>query len=570
MSNVISKNINININISKQEVHAPIKTNLNINISKNNEKIINTQELYVKIKNYQVLEFFAKVNPSDDKKTYITVYNSKEIKFVNNGLAILEDCYRCEVQEVMNGLYNLELEYPTDDNKSKYLVKDNIIKASTPNGEQPFRIYRVLENLDTTIVYAKHIFFDLVANFLMDCRHKFATCQQALEDILSSTLYKHNFTCSSNIIERSNAYYIRKNPIEAILTEENSIVSMYNAEILRDKFKIIANDSIGKDNHVIIEYKKNLLGLEKDDDNSEVVTRVIPTGLSSKDVSIMIDEIYVDSPLINNYINPIVKEYHFSDLKEDTEKGITIDEIKRQLKIKAEELFSKDHIDLPKTNYRINFLDLSSTEEYKDFKALEKVKLGDIVTVRHKEMNIDIKRKVVKYRWDCINKEYIEIELGDLKQTLSKDISNINSKVDSMAENNKNATELANKAIDRVSNLEEVNFRDLKQTLDEVEKLTTSNKAAVEFLNKSAGISSENIKVNKESIDNLDKSNRDLLEEVNKNEGDITTLKEKVKENNLTLLEEFKKLEERIKVLEDKNKTIENKEDKTSNDNNLK
>ncbi|XZL26589.1 phage tail spike protein [Clostridium perfringens] len=568
MSNVISKNLNINI--SKQEIHAPIKTNLNINISKNNEKIIKTQELYVKIKNYQVLEFFAKVNPSDDKKTYITVYDSKEIKFVNNGLAILEDCYRCEVEEVMNGLYNLELEYPTDDNKSKHLVKDNIIKTNTPNGEQPFRIYRVLENLDTTIVYAKHIFFDLVANFLMDCRHKFATCQQALEDILSSTLYKHNFTCSSNIIERSNAYYIRKNPIEAILTEENSIISMYNAEILRDKFKIIANDSIGKDNHVIIEYKKNLLGLEKDDDNSEVITRVIPTGLSSKDVSIMIDEIYVDSPLINNYINPIVKEYHFSDLKEDTEKGITINEVKRQLKIKAEELFSKDHIDLPKTNYRINFLDLSSTEEYKDFKALEKVKLGDIVTVRHKEMNIDIKRKVVKYRWDCINKEYIEIELGDLKQTLSKDISNINSKVDSMAENNKNATELANKAIDRVSNLEEVNFRDLKQTLDEVEKLTTTNKAAVEFLNKSAGISSENIKANKEAIDNLDKSNTGLSERVNKNEGDITMLNEKVKENNLTLLEEFKKLEERIKVLEGKNKTIENKEDKTSNDNNLK
>ncbi|PVE17656.1 endopeptidase [Clostridium perfringens] len=539
---------------------------LTINVGKTKNKII--KELFISTKRPSK-EVFIKVD-DPGKETYITIYDSKEIKFVSNGLSILEDCYRCEVEEVMNGLYNLELEYPTDDNKSKYLVKDNIIKASTPNGEQPFRIYRVLENLDTTIVYAKHIFFDLVANFLMDCRHKFATCQQALEDILSSTLYKHNFTCSSNIIERSNAYYIRKNPVEAILTEENSIVSMYNAEILRDKFKIIANDSIGKDNHVIIEYKKNLLGLEKDDDNSEVVTRVIPTGLSSKDVSIMIDEIYVDSSLINDYINPIVKEYHFSDLKEDTEKGITIDEIKRQLKIKAEELFSKDHIDLPKTNYRINFLDLSSTEEYKDFKALEKVKLGDIVTVRHKEMNIDIKRKVVKYRWDCINKEYIEIELGDLKQTLSKDISNINSKVDSMAENNKNAKELANKAIDRVSNLEEVNFRDLKQTLDEVEKLTTSNKAAVEFLNKSAGISSENIKANKEAIDNLGKINTGLLEEVNKNEGDITTLKEKVKENNLTLLEEFKKLEERIKVLEDKNKTIENKEDKTSNDNNLK
>ena len=542
-----------------------ITKELTINVGKTKSTVI--KELFISTKRPSK-EVFIKVD-DPEKETNITIYDSKEIKFVSNGIAILEDCYRCEVEEVMNGLYNLELEYPTD-NKSKYLVKDNIIKASTPNGEQPFRIYRVLENLDTTIVYAKHIFFDLGANFLMDCRHKFATCQQALEEILNSTLYKHNFTCSSNIIERSNAYYIRKNPVEAILTEENSIASMYNAEILRDKFKIIANDSIGKDNHVIIEYKKNLLGLEKDDDNSKVVTRVIPTGLSSKDVSIMIDEIYVDSPLINDYINPIVKEYHFSDLKEDTEKGITIDEVKRQLKIKAEELFSKDHIDLPETNYRINFLDLSSTEEYKDFKALEKVKLGDIVTVRHKEMNIDIKRKVVKYRWDCINKEYIEIELGDLKQTLSKDISNINSKVDSMAENNKNATELANKAIDRVSNLEEVNFRDLKQTLDEVEKLTTSNKAAVEFLNKSAGISSENIKANKEAIDNLDKSNNDLLERVNKNEYDITTLKEKVKENNLTLLEEFKILEERIKVLEGKNKTVENNIDKTSNDSNLK
>ncbi|NGT35682.1 phage tail spike protein [Clostridium perfringens] len=543
-----------------------ITKELTIKVGEKKELLL--KELFISTKRPSN-EVFIKVD-DPGKETYITIYDSKEIKFVSNGLAILEDCYRCEVEEVMNGLYNLELEYPTDDNKSEYLVKDNIIKASTPNGEQPFRIYRVLENLDTIIVYAKHIFFDLVANFLMDCRHKFATCQQALEDILSSTLYKHNFTCSSNIIERSNAYYIRKNPVEAILTEENSIISMYNAEILRDKFKIIANDSIGKDNNVIIEYKKNLLGLEKDDDNSEVVTRVIPTGLSSKDVSIMINEIYVDSPLINDYINPIVKEYHFSDLKEDTEKGITIDEVKRQLKIKAEELFSKDHIDLPKTNYRINFLDLSSTEEYKDFKALEKVKLGDIVTVKHKEMNIDIKRKVVKYRWDCINKEYIEIELGDLKQTLSKDISNINSKVDSMAENNKNATELANKAIDRVSNLEEVNFRDLKQTLDEVDKLTTSNKAAVEFLNRSAGISSENIKVNKEAIDNLNKCNKDLSERVNKNEDDMITLSEKVKEENLRLLEEFKKLEGRIKVLEDKNKTVENNNDKTSNDSNLK
>ncbi|HFD2044012.1 TPA: phage tail spike protein [Clostridium perfringens] len=560
MSNVISKNLNINI--SKQEIHAPIKTNLNINISKNNEKIINTQELYVKIKNYQVLEFFAKVYPSDDKKTYITVYDSKEIKFISNGLAILDnELIRCEVQEVLNGLYTLELEYPINNKNVDYLIEGNIIKTNTPSGEQPFRIYRTVKNLDTIIVYANHIFFDLQSNFLMDCRYKFATGQQAFEDILNSTLCKHNFTCTSNITERNNAYYIRKNPVEAILTEENSIINLYKGELLRDKFKIVFNDSIGKDNNVIIEYRKNLLGLEKDEDISQVVTRVIPTGLTAKDSIIMLDEVYIDSSLINNYINPVVKEIHYSDLKEDAEKGITIESIKEQLKVRALELFSNEHIDLPKVNYKINFLDLSLTEEYKDFKALEKVKLADVVTVRHKDLKIDVKRKVIKYKWDSLTKSYIEIELGDLESTLSKDISNINSKINTIEKNNKNVVEMANSAIDKVNNLEEVNFRDLKQTMDDIEKLATGNKAQIEFNDKDITELKDSMKTNTDNI-------ATNLNNINANSKSINEIKEALKNdtssteiaNINTLIE---KMENRLKVLEDAlaNKSTSNTDD---------
>lgn len=560
MSNVISKNLNINI--SKQEIHAPIKTNLNINISKNNEKIINTQELYVKIKNYQVLEFFAKVYPSDDKKTYITVYDSKEIKFISNGLAILDnELIRCEVQEVLNGLYTLELEYPINNKNVDYLIEGNIIKTNTPSGEQPFRIYRTVKNLDTIIVYANHIFFDLQSNFLMDCRYKFATGQQAFEDILNSTLCKHNFTCTSNITERNNAYYIRKNPVEAILTEENSIINLYKGELLRDKFKIVFNDSIGKDNNVIIEYRKNLLGLEKDEDISQVVTRLIPTGLTAKGSIIMLDEVYVDSSLINNYINPVVKEIHYSDLKEDAEKGITIESIKEQLKVRALRLFSNEHIDLPKVNYKINFLDLSLTEEYKDFKALEKVKLADVVTVRHKDLKIDVKRKVIKYKWDSLTKSYIEIELGDLESTLSNDIGNINSKINTIEKNNKNVVEMANSAIDKVNNLEEVNFRDLKQTMDDIEKVAIGNKAQIEFNDKDIIELKDSMKTNTDNI-------ATNLNNINANSKSINEIKEALKNdtssteiaNINTLIE---KMENRLKVLEDAlaNKSTSNTDD---------
>ncbi|MGU8586292.1 phage tail spike protein [Clostridium perfringens] len=535
-----------------------ITKEITVKVGEKKELLI--KELFISTKKPSK-EIFIKVK-DPTKKTYITVYNSKEIKFVSNGLAILDnELIRCEVQEVLNGLYNLELEYPINNKNVDYLIEGNIIKTNTPSGEQPFRIYRTVKNLDTIIVYANHIFFDLQSNFLMDCRYKFATGQQAFEDILNSTLCKHNFTCTSNITERNNAYYIRKNPVEAILTEENSIINLYKGELLRDKFKIVFNDSIGKDNNVIIEYRKNLLGLEKDEDISQVVTRVIPTGLTAKDSIIMLDEVYVDSSLINNYINPVVKEIHYSDLKEDAEKGITIESIKDQLKVRALELFSNEHIDLPKVNYKINFLDLSLTEEYKDFKALEKVKLADVVTVRHKDLKIDVKRKVIKYKWDSLTKSYIEIELGDLESTLSNDIGNINSKINTIEKNNKNVVEMANSAIDKVNNLEEVNFRDLKQTMDAIEKVATGNKAQIEFNDKDITKLKDSMKTNTDNI-------ATNLNNINANSKSINEIKEALKNdtssteiaNINTLIE---KMENRLKVLEDAlaNKSTSNTDD---------
>ena len=551
---MINKELTINVGNIKNSINRELK------IIVDAKKNLVVKELLISTKRPSKEVFIKVKDPT--KKTYITVYNSKEIKFVSNGLAILDDeLIRCEVQEVLNGLYTLELEYPIDNKNVDYLIEGNIIKTNTPSGEQPFRIYRTVKNLDTIIVYANHIFFDLQSNFLMDCRYKFATGQQAFEDILNSTLCKHNFTCTSNITERNNAYYIRKNPVEAILTEENSIINLYKGELLRDKFKIVFNDSIGKDNNVIIEYRKNLLGLEKDEDISQVVTRVIPTGLTAKDSIIMLDEVYVDSSLINNYINPVVKEIHYSDLKEDAEKGITIEKVKEQLKVRALELFSKEHIDLPKVNYKINFLDLSLTEEYKDFKALEKVKLADVVTVRHKDLKIDVKRKVIKYKWDSLTKSYIEIELGDLESTLSNDISNINSKINTIEKNNKNVVEMANSAIDKVNNLEEVNFRDLKQTMDAIEKVATGNKAQIEFNDKDIAELKDSMKTNTDNI-------ATNLNNINANSKSINEIKEALKNdtssteiaNINTLIE---KMENRLKVLEDAlaNKSTSNTDD---------
>ncbi|KEH96838.1 endopeptidase, partial [Clostridium botulinum C/D str. BKT12695] len=354
----------------------------------------------------------------------INIYDAKEIDFTHNGLAVLDKCIRCEVEEELNGFYGLELEYPIFDKKSNYLIKDNIVKANTPNGYQLFRIYRPVKNMGVVICYAKHIFYDLIDNFIESYRTGSVTGDTALKGILNNTQYPTNFSSSSNINEISDAFYVRKNPVEAILGEnENSLISRWGGEILRDNFNISILNFIGTDKGVTISYGKNLLGLEEDLDNSEVVTRIMPTGLTENDSVIMLEEKYIDSPNLDKYPHPKIRHMHFGDIKVEPEKNITLADVKRRLREKVQELYRIQHIDIPKTNYKVDFVELSKTEEYKNYSCLESVNLGDIVTVKHLKMGINIRQKVIKYKWDSLLEKYLEIELGSFKESLEDDFT---------------------------------------------------------------------------------------------------------------------------------------------------
>ena len=51
---------------------------------------------------------------------------SKDILLTRNGIASLNKASKCIIKEKLNGEYELELEYPLDDAKVKYLDKWNI------------------------------------------------------------------------------------------------------------------------------------------------------------------------------------------------------------------------------------------------------------------------------------------------------------------------------------------------------------------------------------------------------------------------------------------------------------
>ena len=73
-----------------------------------------------------------------------------EVNFEHNGYGILRDVLTCTCTEVLNGQYDIELEYPIGGALIEYLIEENIIKApvGNPSGEdQLFRIKLISKQL---------------------------------------------------------------------------------------------------------------------------------------------------------------------------------------------------------------------------------------------------------------------------------------------------------------------------------------------------------------------------------------------------------------------------------------
>ncbi|MCS4463331.1 hypothetical protein JTT01_00055 [Clostridium botulinum] len=70
----------------------------------------------------------------------------------------------------------------------------------------------------------------------------------------------------------------------------------------------------------------------------------------------------------------------------------------------------------------MEFEELGKTEEYKQYKNLEKINLGDTVTIRHEELGLDLKGRMIAYDYDCLLKKYIKIEMGMRKKDLTLQI----------------------------------------------------------------------------------------------------------------------------------------------------
>ncbi len=244
------------------------------------------------------------------KSSIIKIYEYDETEFDHNGLGILLPDSAIITRGLNDYKYYLDLSHPFDKyNKWKLLQEDRIIKAHN----QLFRIKHVTKTLSNITVYAEHIFFDLQNNFIEDTNIVEKNGRVAINQILTNTSYPHHFSGTSNITNIASSRMVRKNVVSALIgSDENSFINRWGGEIDIDWLSFNIDDRIGQNRGYKIAYGKNLTGLNAKFDMTNVVTRIRPVGFDGIELS---GNKYVDSPLINNYAMPIIREYKYENVK---------------------------------------------------------------------------------------------------------------------------------------------------------------------------------------------------------------------------------------------------------------
>ena len=369
----------------------------------------------------------------------IQAYSEKNTNFSRNGNVVLIPDEALLSAE-LNGPWVLNLHHPIDKKERwKHLTENAVLKVSSFNGDQLFRIYNREKSDGGISVQAYPIFFDAGRDcFLTDVRPTGKNGQQALDIICAGTKYSGE----SNITRATTAYYIRKNLMEAINGDlDQSFTNRWGGEILYDNYKVIINEHVGGDYGTELRYGKNIPsdGIKETIDMSGVATRIYPKAFNGHALS---GSGYVDSPNIDAYPVAMCSELQFEDVKmredaqEDDEKnGVVIcdtqAELDNALIQKCRDQFAAG-IDKPKVSISADMILLQDTDQYKDYKVLESVSLGDTIHCKHSKLGIVTDARVIALEYDCIQKRVTSVELGDFKNDYFDRVTSSTGKVESI------------------------------------------------------------------------------------------------------------------------------------------
>lgn len=335
--------------------------------------------------------------------------------FRNNGIGVLSDAITAKVVRELNGQYELTLKYPDTGMYAAFIADRHIVMAKPDpvTDPQPFRIYRVNPVSKGTITaYARHIAYDTMG---IPCApFTAASCADAVRSLSvnAATDCPFSFT-TDKTVSGSLTVDVPKSIWGIMGGSAGSILDRYGGEYDFDGYNIALYTRLGANRGVSIRYGKNLTTLEQDRNCANVYTGVFPYWKPYEGDVVMLPEQIINATGTYNFtrILPL-------DLSEKFDEAPTVE----QLRQAAENYMVNNNIGVPDISWTVQFVQLEQTEEYKGAALLERVLLGDTVSVIFPRMNVNASARAVKIDFDPILERYNSVTLGRVKSDLATTI----------------------------------------------------------------------------------------------------------------------------------------------------
>lgn len=337
----------------------------------------------------------------------VKVFGANDKQYSTNGDVVLQPT-KARVHNKDNGDFYLELVCGIEYND--YLASNNILVASTPQGEQAFRITDVQKQKNRITVKAWHVFYDSKNYVIEDSYAVDKTCNEALDYFNSATDEESPFTTLSDITNINTYRCVRKSLNECIMT----ILERWGGHLKRDNWNISILNNIGVDNGINIQYKKNLQELTARYDWSNVVTKLLPVGADG----LLLEDTYVYAPITYNIPYTKVMSFDQSHISEDafTTDGVLDEDAYRNALLADLQQQATEYVNTycyPLINYTLK----AQPEKVTD--------IGDTINVIDERIGVNVTTEVISYEYDAIAEKYVSLEFGNFSNTLGDLINTI-------------------------------------------------------------------------------------------------------------------------------------------------
>lgn len=345
------------------------------------------------------------------------LYEAGEEQFKTQGIGRLSDVLVGSVKRRINGFYELRMTYPITGAFASDLKPLRMLYASHDDtGEcEPFEIYSVSKPSSGKIeVLAWHNYYRL--GKIVARPFYGESIQTALMAFKNAAMTDCPFTFESDVTTAGRLEFDRPVAMQSIMGGiEGSFLDVYGGEWDFNNFACYLRSRIGSDKDVTIRYGKNLLMGQNKRDTTNLWSGIVPFWYKDGEGLVYYDGI-IKSPIASSLPHDMVVAVDASQAFESKPTA-------EQLLAWGQNYVNNNAKKAIPQSITVSFVNLAQTEEYEEYKRLERLSLGDGVKAFYEDLDIEGNARIVETDWDFVNDKYNKMVLGEVRANFAKNVS---------------------------------------------------------------------------------------------------------------------------------------------------